>query len=79
MYMIMEFVPPAPVRVTVAVPPLHAIGVVITAEPVNNAGSVIVTFAVAVHKLASVTITVNGPADSPAAVTVVCPGVVFHE
>ena len=39
----MEAVPPAPVKVTVAVPtPLQAIAVVIAAEPVNKGGSVIV-------------------------------------
>ena len=37
------------------------------------------TLAVAVQLLASVTVTVYGPAISPVAVAVVCTGSVFHE
>jgi hypothetical protein len=38
-----------------------------------------VTVAVAIHPLASVTVTVYDPAHNPVAVAVVCTGEVFHE
>ena len=43
------------------------------------AGCVMVTLAVWVHRLASVTVTIYVPAISPVAVTVVWAGTVFHE
>jgi hypothetical protein len=43
------------------------------------AGWVIMTLAVAVQLLASVTVTVYVAAERPVAVAVVCTGVVFHE
>ena len=42
-------------------------------------GSVMVTFAVCVQLIASVTVTVNVPADKLLAVADVCVGVVFHK
>jgi hypothetical protein len=56
-------VPPVPVRVTVAVPPLHNIGVVIVADPVIAAGWVIVKLPVTgVQPLESVTLQAYTPA-----------------
>ena len=49
-------VPPDPVTVTVAVPPLQAICVVITEAAESTPGSVIVMVVVLVHPLASVTV-----------------------
>ena len=42
-------------------------------------GCIIITFAVFVQALQSVTVTVYSPALKPVAVAVVCIGVVFHE
>ena len=57
-------VPPAPVTVTVAVPPLQRIAVAVE-EAVKAVGSEIVMVAEAVQELTSVTVTVYVPAASP--------------
>ena len=59
-------VPPVATIVTVAVPPLHKIGeVTLALETEIAVGPVIVALAVAVHPLASVTVTVYTPAAKP--------------
>ena len=60
-------------------PPKHATSTWLVVTVSAAAGCVIVTFAVAVHRLASVTVTVYVPAISPVAVIVVWTGTVFHE
>jgi hypothetical protein len=46
---------------------------------VNKVGWVMITLAVAEHKLEPVTVTVYVPAGRPVALAVVCIGVEFHE
>ena len=65
-----EPVPPLAVTVTVVVPPLQLIGVKV-ADAVNTVGSVMVTLAVEMQFLLSVTVAVYVPAESPLAVCVV--------
>jgi hypothetical protein len=71
---VIEPVPPLPVAVAVPVlSPLHVTDVEPDIEAVNTDGSVIVTFAVVVQLLASLTVTVYTFADNPVAIAVVCP------
>ena len=60
-------------------PPKHATLTWLVVTVSAAAGCVIVTLAVAVQRLASVTVTVYVPAISPVAVIVVWTGTVFHE
>jgi len=63
-----------PPAVTVALPPTEHVGLVLDVIlAVNAAGAVNVTFAVAVHPFASVTVTVYEPAAKPLAVVFVPP------
>jgi hypothetical protein len=73
--------PTPPAGVAVAVPvddPLHNT-LTCVVPTVSATGWVIVTLAVLIHRLASVTVTIYVPAARPVAVAVVCTGNVFHE
>jgi hypothetical protein len=72
-------VPPAGIAVAVPVKVPKQVTLVWLVVTLSAAGSVMVTVAVAVHPLLSVTVTVYDPAARVPAVTVVCTGVVFHE
>jgi len=73
--------PTPPAGVAVAVPvddPLHNT-LTCVVPTVSATGWVIVTLAVLIHRLASVTVTIYVPAARPVAVAVICTGNVFHE
>ena len=66
-------VPPAtPKSIAPVLFPLHVKLVELTMLGVNTVGSVIVALAVAIHPLASVTVTVYTPANKPV-VSILCP------
>ena len=65
-------VPPDPFAVAdPSLPPLQLTFVFATVDAANTAGSVMVTLEVAVHELASDTVTVYVPADTPEMLAVV--------